>query len=262
MTTAVQRPGADEWRSVAVLVLVAAGAWALTADRMAGMDAGPGTELGDLGWFAVSWLVMMAAMMLPAAAPMVAAYARRPAPAGATAAFAAGYLGAWAVAGLLAYAVVDVVRSLDPAFLAWDRAGRYVAAAVIAGAGVYQLAGAKRAFLRRCRARRAFLAEGWRPGHLGAARMGLEHGGFCVGCCWALMAALFALGWMSLVWMVVVAILIVAERLLPWGRAARLGVALTLVVLGVAVALAPGSVPGLTVPGGGMEMRSELDALT
>jgi predicted metal-binding membrane protein len=99
------------------------------------------------------WLVMMAAMMLPAASPMVAAYGRRSAPAGATAAFAAGYLAAWVATGLLGYAVIEAVRSLDPAFLGWEEAGRYVAAGVIAAAGVFQLTTAKCACLRPCRAR-------------------------------------------------------------------------------------------------------------
>ena len=256
MTAAApQRSRLSEAGPVGLLLAVAAGAWALSAERMAGMDAGPGAELGDLGWFAASWLVMMAAMMLPAATPMVAAYGRRPAPAGATAAFAAGYLAAWVAAGFLGYAAIEAVRSLDSAFLGWHEAGRYLAAGVIAAAGAYQLTTAKRACLRRCRARRVFLTERWRTGRLGAVRMGVEHGGFCVGCCWALMAALFALGAMSLKWTVLVAALIAAERLLPWSRATRLAVAVALVVLGSAVALALANVPGLTVPGGAMDMR-------
>lgn len=239
---------------VALLLAVAAGAWALSAERMDGMNPGPSAELGDLSWFAVTWLVMMAAMMLPAATPMVAAYGRRPAPAGATAAFAAGYLAAWVAAGLLAYAAIEAVRSLDLGLLGWHVAGRYVAAGVIVAAGLYQLTTAKRTFLRRCREREAFVAERRRSGRLGAVGVGMEHGAFCVGCCWALMAALFALGWMSLAWMALVAALIAAERLVPSGRAARLSVAVALVVLGSAVALAPGDVPGLTVPGGAMKM--------
>src|SRR5215210_9028020 len=105
---------AAPWRSrlgaaapVALLLAVAAAAWVISVERMAGMDAGPGGELGDLGWFAVTWLVMMAAMMLPAATPMVAAYGRRATSAGATAAFAAGYLAAWVAAGVVAYAAIE-----------------------------------------------------------------------------------------------------------------------------------------------------------
>ena len=236
---------------VALLLAVAAAAWVISVERMAGMDAGPGGELGDLGWFAVTWLVMMAAMMLPAATPMVAAYGRRATSAGATAAFAAGYLAAWVAAGVVAYAAIEAVRSLQPAFLGWEEGGRYVAAAVIAAAGLYQLTTTKRGFVRRCRERRAFMTERWRTGYPGAVRMGVEYGGFCIGCCWGLMAALFALGWMSLTWMVFVAVLVGAERVLPWGRATRLAVAVVLVVLGGAVAL--GKVPGLTAPSGAME---------
>jgi predicted metal-binding membrane protein len=237
---------AGELRLAAVALALAAAAWTVAADRMAGMDAGPGGDLGGFGWFAVSWLVMMAAMMLPAATPMVVAYGRRAVAAGTTAAFAAAYLAVWLAAGLAGYAAIEAVRSLDLGFLAWDEAGRYVAAGVLAGAGVYQLTSSKDVFLRRCRDRRAFLREHWRPGRLGALRMGVEHGRACVGCSWALMAALFALGVMSLTWMAVVAVLVAAERLLP--RPARLAVALVLVALGVWVALAPGDVPGLTVP--------------
>ena len=235
---------------VVVLMLGLTGAaWVLIDRRMGGMDAGPGTELGELGWFAVTWALMMAAMMLPAVAPTVAAYRRWAAGPGATHIFAAGYLVAWLAAGLLGYALVEGVRSLELAFLAWDEAGRYVAGGVILAGALYQLTGPKDACLRRCRDPRAFLTEYWRPGRVGALRMGMEHGGLCVACCWALMAALFALGVMSIVWMAFVAVLIAAERLLPWRAIAGRGVAVMLALLALAVALAPEDVPGLTVPG-------------
>lgn len=254
MTTAtLQRSGRGQIGPVALLLVVAAGGWALSDQRMEGMDAGPGTELGTLGWFAVTWLVMMAAMMLPAVTLAVAAYSRRAESAGGNAAFAAGYLAAWVGAGLVGYAAIEGIRSIDPAFLAWDEAGRYVAAGTILGAGLYQLTAPKTAFLRRCRDVGVFLQERWRPGLPGAVRMGARYGGICIGCCWAMMAALFALGVMSLTWMAVVAVLIAAERLLPWD--ARVGVAVVLLALGLGVALAPEDVPGLTVPNAGMEMH-------
>src|SRR4051794_29566361 len=180
--------------AVVLLLGLTAAAWALTVRRMGGMDAGPDSELGGLGWFAVTWALMMAAMMLLAVAPTVAAYRRRAASLGATPTFVAGYLVAWLAAGLLGYALVEGVRSLGFEFLAWDEARRYVAGAVILGGALYQLTGPKDACLRRCRDPRTFLAEHWRPGRVGALRMGMEHGGVCVACCWALMAALFALG--------------------------------------------------------------------
>ena len=241
--------GLAQARVVVLLLALAAAAWALTDRRMGGMDAGPGSELGELGWFAVTWALMMAAMMLPAVAPTVAAYRRRAAWPGATPAFAAGYLVAWLAAGLLAYALVEGVRSLELGFLAWDEAGRYVAGGVILGGALYQLTRPKDACLRRCRDPQTFLTEHWRPGRLGALRMGAEHGRFCVACCWGLMAALFALGVMSIGWMALVAALIAAERLLPWKTIAGRGVAVALALLALGVAFAPEDVPGLTVPG-------------
>lgn len=242
-STALRRSGRSELGIAAVVVGVAAGAWALTAGRMAGMDAGPGTELGSLGWFAISWLLMMAAMMLPALLPMVAACVRRARGAREAGPFVAGYLAAWLAAGLLAYAASDAVRSLRFGFLAWGDAGRYIAAGVIAAAGLYQLTPAKNACLRRCRDHRMILRE-QRGGALG---IGIEYGGFCVGCSWAIMAALFALGVMSLTWMAVIAALIIAERVLP--RPAPLAVGLVLAGLAVSVALVPGDIPAFTVPG-------------
>jgi predicted metal-binding membrane protein len=242
---------------VGLLLVIAGAGWALTGDRMTGMDAGPGTELGGLGWFIVVWLTMMVAMMLPSITPMVLAHARlqearregaRTPALGANALFVAGYLGAWTAAGLVGYAIFDGVQSLDLGFLGWDDAGRYVAAGVIVGAGLYQLTAPKDACLRHCRSP-GMLLERWRRGRLGALRMGIEHGGFCIGCCWWLMAALFALGVMSIAWMAFVAALIAAERLLPWKAPAVRAVAVVLVVLGLAVAIAPESVPGLTIPG-------------
>ena len=232
---------------IGALLALAAGAWVLTVDRMAGMDAAPGADLGALRWFAVSWLVMMAAMMLPSLGPAALAFAR--AGERTVVAFVVGYLAAWTAAGLLAYLLFEAVRSLDAAFLAWDRAGRYVAAGVILAAAVYQVTAAKGACLDRCRTP---LEE--RPAAAGGLRGGLRHGRNCIGCCAGLMAALFALGVMSLTWMAAVAALIAAERLLPWRTPAVYAVAGTLAVLAIWVAVAPGDLPGLTVPGsmGGM----------
>jgi predicted metal-binding membrane protein len=241
------RSGPVQLGLVASLLVVAAGAWAVTADRMGGMDAGPGTALGGLGWFAVVWVTMMAAMMLPSIAPMVLAHAR--VQIGASPAFVAGYLLTWAAAGVLGYALVEGVRSLDLGVLAWNEAGPYVAGGAILAAAIYQLSPLKNRNLRRCRNARAFVSEHWRPGAVGALRMGIEHGRMCVASSWALMAALFALGVMSVGWMVLVAALIATEKLLPWRTVATRGIAVLLAVLGIALAFAPEDVPGLTVPG-------------
>ena len=166
------------------------------------------------------------------------------APAGAPAAFVCGYLLTWAAAGLAAFVLLAVARSLGFDGLAWGRGGHWVAAAVIGLAAAYQLTPLKDACLRRCRAPLGFLVSGWREGRGGALRMGAGHGAWCVGCCWALMAALFALGLMTLAWMLLVAGLIATEKLLPWGAAATAAVTVVLLGLGVAVAADPGAFMG------------------
>jgi predicted metal-binding membrane protein len=239
------------------LLLLAAIAWAMTGDRMAGLDAGPGTDLGGLGFWVTAWVVMMAAMMFPSIAPMVVMYARveegkrrkgQPTQAGATAIFVCGYLLTWTAAGLVGYAIFEAGRSPDLGFLAWDSGGPYLAGGVIVAAAIYQLTPLKDVCLRHCRNPMTFVLMHWRPGRVGALRMGMEHGGWCVGCCWGLMAALFALGVMSIGWMVLIAALIAIEKLLPWRLLANRSVAILLLVLGLAVAFAPEQVPGLTLP--------------
>jgi predicted metal-binding membrane protein len=165
--------------------------------------------------------------------------------------FVAGYLVAWTGYGLVAYAVYRMIRSADPAFLAWDDLGPWVAGGALAAAGLYQLTPLKSACLRHCRSPLHFLLRG-RAGPQGAVRMGIEHGGYCVGCCAGLMVALFALGVMSLVWMAVVAAAILVEKVLPRGEVFARLLAVALVGLGIWVAASPGSVPGLKQP---TEMR-------
>ena len=133
--------------------------------------------------------------------------------------------------------------------LSWDRAGRWVAAATLVLAAVYELTPLKDVCLGKCRSPLGFLLGSWRAGRLGALQMGAKNGAWCVGCCWALMVSLFALGIMSLVWMAVVAALIAAEKTLPWRRAATYGTAAILLVLGVLLFVAPDAIPALTTPG-------------
>jgi predicted metal-binding membrane protein len=243
---------------VAALLIVAALAWVLTADRMSGMDDGPGTDPGSLGFYLTAWVAMMAAMMFPSAAPMVVAHSmvqrrrrelgRADGGAGQTAVFVAGYLIAWSAFGIVAYGSFELVRALDIGVLDWDRGGRWAAAGVIALAAAYELTPLKDACLARCRSPLAFVVGSWRPGRGGALVMGIEHGGWCIGCCWALMVMLFALGLMSVVWMVLVAALVAIEKLLPWKRLALGTVTVLLLALALAVALVPQDLPGLTLP--------------
>ena len=234
-------------RAAVLLLAIALAAWIVTVGRMRGMDAGPGTDLGGLGWFLGIWLTMTAAMMLPSSALMVLAYARA-SPTARAGSFVFGYVVAWTAYGLAAYVVYRLVEGAGFGWLDWNRGGPYVAGAAIAAAGLYQLSPLKQACLRHCRGPLRYIVHGWREGRSGAARMGLEHGLFCVGCCWGLMLALFALGVMSLFWTALVAAAIFAEKVLPRGERLAAGLALVLVALGLLVAFAPAYVPELTEP--------------
>ena len=236
---------------IALLFALAAVAWWLTLDRMRGMDKGPGTDLGTLGWFVGVWVVMMAAMMFPSVAPTVAMYSRmtRSREPLAPLVFAAGYLLTWTAAGLLAFGLSDLGGSVAGGSLAWDRAGKWVAGGILIVAALYELTPIKNVCLGKCRSPLGFLLGSWRGGFPGALQMGTKHGAWCVGCCWALMTALFALGVMSIAWMAFVAALIAAEKTLPWGRAVTWGTAAILLVLGVLLLAAPDAIPGLTIPG-------------
>ncbi|SDN49241.1 DUF2182 domain-containing protein [Geodermatophilus sp. DSM 45219] len=238
---------------VAVLFALAAGGWWWTARQMRGMDEGPWTGLGTLGWFLGIWVVMMAAMMFPSVAPTVALYSRttrRRSPLSPLL-FVLGYLVTWAGAGLVAFALITLVGRAAGDVLAWDRTGRWVAGATLLVAAGYELSPLKDVCLGRCRSPLGFLLGAWRDGHGGALRMGARHGAWCVGCCWALMASLFALGVMSVAWMAFVAGLIALEKTLPWRRVAVYGTAAVLLTLGVLLLAAPDAVPALTVPGAG-----------
>ena len=263
-TAGIPRPTGRHAATVLIpLSALTLAAWLITGERMAGMNGGPGTDLGSLGFFTTAWVVMMAAMMFPSVWPALVAHSgiqsdrrerSRATPVGATAAFAAGYLTAWTAAGLLAYGFLETLRSQSVDAFAWDRGGPYIAGCVILLAATYQLTPLKDVCLSRCRNPMMFVIGAWRPGRLGAMRMGLEHGSWCLGCCWALMATLFAVGVMSVGWMAFIAGLIAIEKLLPWRRAASLAVAGALVALAIAVATAPAIVPGLTLPGSGPSM--------
>lgn len=248
------------WRvaTFAILFVLATLAWLVSDLRTSGMDASPGSALGTFTFFILTWVVMMAAMMFPSAAPMVATFVgiqrgrRRKSmstQAGATALFVAGYLITWTLLGCLAYVVVRIASWFAGSGFRWEHAGRWLVAAVLIVAAAYELTPLKHACLRKCRGPLSFVLSNWRDGRTGALRMGIRHGAWCVGCCWALMAALFALGVMSLAWMALIALLIAVEKLLPWRRSGVALVAGLLAALAIGVAFAPSHVPGLTVPG-------------
>ena len=237
---------------VTLLFALAGIGWWWTAEQMRGMDDGPWTGLGTAGWFLGVWVVMMAAMMFPSVAPTVALYARmtRERSPGLPLLFALGYLVTWAAAGVLAFAIGKAATGFAGGGLAWDHAGRAVAGATLVLAAIYELTPLKDACLGRCRSPLGQLLGTWRDGGAGALQMGTKNGAWCVGCCWALMASLFALGVMSIVWMALVAGVIAVEKTIPWRRVATYGTAVLLVTLGVLLLAAPHAIPGLTVPSG------------
>jgi predicted metal-binding membrane protein len=241
---------------VAGLLVGALASWAVAVARMRGMDQGPGTDLGGLTSFLGLWLTMMAAMMLPSVAPMVLTFARVHAqrtergrrdtvP---TWVFVSGYFAVWTAYGLLAYGVFLIAHDLGSSFLAWDGNGRYLAGGAIAAAGTYQLTPAKAVCLRHCRSPLHFLAHGWREGRIGALRLGVVHGSYCVGCCFGLFVILFAVGVMSLFWMAFIAAVIFIEKALPFGERASRVFALAFILLGLLIAVDASFVPGLPEP--------------
>ena len=242
-------PRGREWNLraaglAAAVTAVAALCWALSVHRMRGMDMGPGTDVGSFAWFLPTWASMMAAMMLPSALPAILSFerarrARVPVAGGLV--FAGGYLAVWTAFGAGAFVVYTGLMHLDPAFLHWDHGGRYLVAATAAAAGLYELTPVKRSCLARCRS-----AEG--GDDRSALAASLRHAADCVGCSAALMVLLLAIGVMSITWMVVVAAILLVQKVPSAGPRLVPATALGLIVLGGLIAVDPGLAPGLTTP--------------
>jgi predicted metal-binding membrane protein len=226
----------------------AAGAMAgmgdMAASGMAGV-AETGWSVAGLAAFVTTWAVMMAAMMLPAVTPLLLLYRTvaggrqsDTAAFGSTWVLAAGYLLVWAAIGLATYAIVHIgaeaVRRLGVE--AHDRWAAVALGATLIVAGLYQFTPLKRACLRQCQSPYGFVMGHWRDGWWGALRMGTLHGAYCLGCCWALFAVLVAAGVMSLAWMLLLTLVIFAEKVFPYGQRAAVAVGLAFVALGVLVA--------------------------
>jgi predicted metal-binding membrane protein len=230
-----------------LVLIAAAAAWTWVVLRG---DTGPGAMAGDLLAFVVMWTVMMAAMMLPATAPVAALYARtvtvHRAPR--MIAFTAGYVLVWAAAGLPAYTLAVGAARAGAAHVP---VGTAVAAAVFAVNGVYQLTPLKDRCLARCRSPIGLLLRyaSYR-GPLRHLRAGAHHGAFCLGCCWSLMLLFAAFGLMNLWAMVGLAVVIAAEKRLPGGFLLARVVGVASLALAVAVFWVPALAPNLT--GGGM----------
>jgi predicted metal-binding membrane protein len=233
------------------LALATAAAWAWTLGGMDMAEAGSAAMLpaawspGHAAWMFAMWWVMMAAMMLPGAVPLVltaAAVHRRQGEAGrpelTAGLLAAGYLAVW---GLFSLAATLAQRALEGrGLIAPGAAGVAPAAAgwLSLAAGLYQLTPLKRSCLRHCRSPVRYLGRHWRPGAAGALRMGLAHGVYCLGCCGPLMALLFAGGVMNPFWIGVLAFYVLVEKVASEGPWLSLASGLGLAGIGI-VLLAP-----------------------
>ena len=205
------------------LLALALLAWLVSARLVGGMTMDGRYAFGNAASFLVVWVVMMAAMMLPSVWPAVIVHRRlldprsaggRVGP-GRGAAFLVGYLISWAVFGAAAFAIVVVVWRGVLAGLSDADIARYVIAPIGVAGAVYQAVPLKRVCLRHCRTPLFWLSEHWREGVRGSLVMGVRHGGFCVGCCWLLMALMVAAGAMSVSWMALIATAIAIEKLAP-----------------------------------------------
>ena len=232
------------------LVYLASSMSGMTDEDMSGMPGMAMLAMNMWSWvevatLAVMWTVMMVAMMAPAAAPMILVYAaiyRRRAEAGTlavpTAIFVLGYLAVWAafsVVAALVQAGLHTAALLSPAMVATSP---LLTGAVLVGAGIFQWTPLKRACLATCRSPLSFVMGSWREGRGGAFIMGIRHGLYCLGCCWALMALLFVAGVMNLVWIATVAIAVLIEKVVPGGDAVGRVAGALLVGAGMWVAIA------------------------
>ena len=180
---------------------------------------------GYAGLILAMWWVMMVAMMLPSAAPMVLLFARvnraqkgHDRPYVPTGIFAAGYLAAWGGFSALAAGLQWGLEELDLLSPMMTTTNYWLGGAILLAAGAWQLTPIKGVCLRHCRSPLSFLAQKWRPGRLGAFRMGLEHGTYCLGCCWFLMGLLFFGGIMNLFWIAGLAGFVLLEKTIPMGH--------------------------------------------
>ncbi|MFJ3522699.1 DUF2182 domain-containing protein [Pseudomonas sp. NPDC090203] len=242
------------WAMVVVAISVAA--WLFTLIFMSGMDEGPGTPLHQLPVFLAGWVVMLTAMMLPSELNYIAAFAGMLRGRGTARAvriqrmlgFVAGYGIAWIAYGLCAYALDGLVRAVSPRVIAWDHAGPWLAGAVLVLAGFFQVSSLKHVCLKGCRSPFSFFQLHWRAGNGGAIYMGFKHGLVCVGCCWALMGVMFAVGAMSLTWMALLTLFMFAEKVLPKGQKLAIPIAFFLVAMGIWIAVSPQTAPLLQDP--------------
>jgi predicted metal-binding membrane protein len=238
-------PARAPW--VAVLLVLAAGAWAVTVVIARGMTGMTGTMGFGVATFVAVWTLMMAAMMLPSVTPVASLYAKTvaagPSRAMRLGALVAGYLLVWAAAGLPGYGLAWAAGRLAGAA---PVAAHTLAVVVFAACGAYQFSGLKQRCAAHCRSPLALLLHyGSYRGRLRDLRAGTHHGAYCLGCCWALMVVLIAVGVMNLLAMAVLAAFVLVEKTASWGPFAGRVAGVAAFGLAVATVWAPWLAPGL-----------------
>ena len=243
------------------LVLLSSLAWTGTVYQAGSMGLGMITcsmtmgtpfSMGNALLYVLLWGVMMVAMMFPAIVPVVGLFStiagrkrEQGVPFTPAWVFVAGYLVLWTLAGGVGYTVDLAIQSLPEVFPALRTYGLVIGGLTLIAAGVYQLTPLKYLCLSQCRSPMGFLLTSWRDGALGAFRMGLHHGAYCLGCCWSLMAVLFVVGTMNLAWMGILSMVIFVEKIVPRGVEMGKATGLALIALGLAMmGLEPGSFGG------------------
>ena len=243
------------------LVLLSSLAWTGTVYQAGSMGLGMITcsmtmgtpfSVGNALLYVLLWGVMMVAMMFPAIVPVVGLFStvagrkrEQGVPFTPAWVFVAGYLVLWTLAGGVGYTVDLAIQALPEVFPALRTYGLVIGGLTLIAAGVYQLTPLKYLCLSQCRSPMGFLLTSWRDGALGAFRMGLHHGAYCLGCCWSLMAVLFVVGTMNLVWMGILSMVIFVEKIVPHGVEMGKATGLALIALGLAMmGLEPGPFGG------------------
>lgn len=264
---ATLRLSSDRGLILGSLLALSAAAWAVLIWQSAEMNDDMSLTMGmSAPLFIALWVVMMVAIMYPTAAPMIMAFARihsdrreRGQPFVSTWVFAGSYMLLWSATGLLAYAAAVGGDALaDKSEWVMDNAGRLGGGLLIA-AGIYQVTPLKRICVSRCRTPMSFLMHSWRDGLGGSFRMGLEHGGYCLGCCWLLFLILFPLGMMNIGILALITLFIFVEKSFPLARQASYLAAASLIAFGAVAVFTPGVLP--TVMDDGTTAMSSMDGM-
>lgn len=248
------------WALALALALATALAWAGIVNwrpGSAGMGDGAMAPLpgpGALGLFLLMWTIMMVAMMFPAAMPMVLIFHRvssdrrqKGVAAVPTWVFIAGYLAVWGAFGMIFYGLEGLLRWLVGASFGMARVPATITALAFLAAGIYQLTPLKTVCLQHCRSPLSFVMLHWREGTVGAVGMGVRHGAYCLGCCWALMLILLGVGVMNLAWMGLLTLLIFIEKIFPGGPLVGRVIGSGLIALGLLALVQPSLLPLLTL---------------